>query len=52
VGTVLVRRPGQPLPRSLTLPPDFIIDDLHELIKLLPSEGSTPRSGQNLGRRA
>jgi pyrophosphatase PpaX len=44
VGTVLVRRPEQPFPRSLKVPPDLIIDNLRELLELLPSVGSNRRS--------
>jgi pyrophosphatase PpaX len=44
VGTVLVRRPDQPMPGNLKVPPDLIIDDLHELLRLLPSARSTHRS--------
>jgi HAD superfamily hydrolase (TIGR01509 family) len=35
VATVLVRRPEQSVPRGLSIPPDFIIDNLHELLDLL-----------------
>jgi len=44
VGTVLVRRPEQPMPRNLKVPPDLVIDDLHELLRLLPSASPTRES--------
>jgi HAD superfamily hydrolase (TIGR01509 family) len=45
IGTVLVRRPNQPAPRNLATPPDLVIDDLHQLLRLLPRISADNSSG-------